>query len=937
MASGAAAASEWDVVDERPASDWDVISEEPVPSSATAPGRRGGLGLVPRGAEQIPGWDPQWLAGQSPAQQQAKRVREAPLREKVIGAVEAGIEALVQATGGYFDAIAAGGRADRMGTTGADAVRLGLQTNPITGPAMLALRNAGGGLGPQMSPTGQEYVEDIGDAMANLPPVVGVHGTLVGAAVSPATAPGRPVRRFVGEPMVRSLAGSVQAITDAVQRVIPDSPAHTPGTKGSAGAAATDVAAQRRTRARSLPVPFEGESALTEGQATRDYGQQRFEKETAKDPDLGKPLRERASNQNETTLRNLDALEEFTGSRQVERGPAGQAIVDTIAAKARRAKDEIASAYEKAREAGDMAEPVDAAPLARWLEENRSSAGNAGVISTAETELVRLGGAQRSAEGALVPREISINDLEELRKKVVAGGKKDATNAHFAGEINRVIDTATEGVGGELYKAARAKYRAYQAEFKERGAIRDLIGLKKGTTDRVTAMEKVLDRSMSSTDDLRNVRDTLISAGDDGVQAWRELQGLALRKLRDEVTRGALDERGNPIVSASKLKQMIGGWDSGGQLEVLFGKKGAETLRDLRDVAQDLFTAPPGAVNTSNTASVVRAEIARWAGELAGSTVLTGGLPLPLLNLARTLKRFSANRKLRKQVDQALGPKEPATAPADAGGPRNPLEGSDRLPDEPAPPAATSTGSGPARAQQTRRAPTDQRLAEIDRLRENASPETLKVLDQQRQRIERELRAEEVQRNRNAEATKLEATAQATDDPDIRQALQSRARELRGNDVPPVAEARELRSVPTAPVERPRGRLPIGEAKELPPASGRAPEIRALPVARTREASLEDFRDASRPEPIPTGLAREIPATPAAARAVEALKVDAQDQAAWNLLHRFGKLDAETVRLVTEATRYDPEAVDRAIVQHERSPRAFEREIRRIIDRGSAR
>jgi hypothetical protein len=88
---------------------------------------------------------------------------------------------------------------------------------------------------------------------------------------------------------------------------------------------------------------------------------------------------------------------------------------------------------------------------------------------------------------------------------------------------------------------------------------------------------------------------------------------------------------------------------------------------------------------------------------------------------------------------------------------------------------------------------------------------------------------------------------------------------------------------------------------------------------------------------LPVGEATELPVTPGSARAVEAIKLDAQDQAAWNTLHRMGQLDAEGARFLVEAARYDPGAVDRALKRFDGSPAQFERELQRIITEGKKR
>jgi hypothetical protein len=853
------------------------------PDSQIAP-RQPVAGLRPPARAEIPGVDPQWAAGQAPAQLEVQRraqvARDNPISERVVGAVEGALDIIAKLGGGSIGGMLGLAAAPFSDATAEQSMATGAQrgVEAVRGAYGLAGLNVADG--PQTA-TGDMLSGGFDKAMEALPPVVGTFGTLAGPAMNAGAA-----ARQVAAPVARvarqglDVAGSaVERGTAAVQGLRRPAAAAeaTPGTPGSAGAAGLDMATQRRERAKNLPVPFEGDAALTEGQATRTFEQQRFERETAKDPDMGGRLRERAAEQNAVALRNLDALEEFTGATKTERGAAGQVVVDAIAKKADDAKTEIRAAYDEARAAGDMAEPVSADPLARWIEENRSSAGNAGVINTAEAELLRLGGAQKAGDGSLVPREITINDLEELRKKIVAGGKKDPTNAYFAAQINRVIDDATENRGGELYKAARTKFRGYQQEFKERGAIRDLIGVKKGTSDSITAVEKVLDRAMRSTDDLKNVRETLITAGEGGAQAWREVQGQAMRRLRDEVTKGvATDIRGNPIVSPAKLKQTVSKWDADGRLEVLFGKKGAETLRDLSDVSTDLFTAPPGSVNTSNTASVV----AKYLADSAASFVATG-VPLPLVSLTKAAWKARSDRKVKKQVDAALGPKGEAT-PSGAP-PRNPLEGSDRLPEgatPPKPPAPEKIPVGQAKelAPEAAAALTpSKRERDLLKLRENVTdPEIQKDLDRAIT-AERKRAAEEA---RGQEYLKL---ADQTSDPELRAGFEARAEKLgvvRTKDEP----------------------IPAGEATEV-------------------DVQTVEARGLAAPEPA-TQTAPPLPPN---------------EQAIWAKKWGFGDLDAQTARDVREARRYDADAVEQAAQQNERSPVAFGRAIQRIIEEGKAR
>jgi hypothetical protein len=424
----------------------------------------------------------------------------------------------------------------------------------------------------------------------------------------------------------------------------------TPGTPGSAGAAGTDVATQRRERAAQQGID------LTKGQAERSFEQQRFERETAKDSEQGGPLRERAADQNERMLKRFDELVEETGGQEVDPGAAGRKIVDPILKKAERAKAEIRTAYDDARAVGDMDDPIDYQPIREFIDEQGPTAQDklAPVLKMVDEQLAR-----NDPDGS---GTVPINALEDVRKAIRKAIEPGTPNEKFGTDMIRLIDQATEGKGGELYKHARKLYRDYAAEFKNQGAIRDLIHLKRGTTDRKVAYEDVVRKTVTtgSVDDLNNVKRTLTSAGDDGLQAWREVQGQAMRWINDEATKNvARDVRGNAIVSPAKLGAAVRALDKEGKLEILFGKKGAETLRDLDDIAKDLFTAPPGAVNTSNTASVVK-EAVKWMTDSAVSLATTG-VPVPLVMGGKALLRARADRKVRGQVKEALGDGKPVT------------------------------------------------------------------------------------------------------------------------------------------------------------------------------------------------------------------------------------------------------------------------------------
>lgn len=401
------------------------------------------------------------------------------------------------------------------------------------------------------------------------------------------------------------------------------------------GAADTGNALIRTERAADLPIPIN----LTKGQKNRTFEQQQFEAETAKLPE-GEPLRQRKADQNQQFLQNIDSFIDTTGAQQPTLRATGKVVTDALINKATESKAKINEAYRVAKESGSMEEPVPVQAISDYIEKNRSAMKNAPILSSVEDELKRLD----NGTG-----KISINDIEELRKMTGRLSQPGTPNSVYGGDVKSLIDEATKDKGGVEYQQARRMYENYSSEFKNAGVIDKLLRTKPGTKDRSVAYEDVTNHSIfdGSLDDVRNIRRTLQTAGDDGSQAWKELQGQTLNQLKESITSNtSRDIRGNPIVSPAKFNKMVNNLDSDGKLDFVFGKQGAQKLRDMNELSMDIFTAPPGSVNSSNTSSALM----RGFESLAGY-----GKKIPVVGHAIDygIKKSKSN-KLQQRVLDAL-------------------------------------------------------------------------------------------------------------------------------------------------------------------------------------------------------------------------------------------------------------------------------------------
>ena len=227
---------------------------------------------------------------------------------------------------------------------------------------------------------------------------------------------------------------------------------------------------------------------------------------------------------------------------------------------------------------------------------------------------------------------------------------KDATNALFGKEVKGVIDQMIEGKGGELYKKARALRQRYAQEFEDHAVVEKLLAFKPGTKDRSVAFEDVFDHSImkGSLDDVHVLRNTLQTAGEQGKQAWRELQGATIRHIKDEITKNVqIDQAGNRVISPARLDRIVTELDKDGKLDFIFGKQGAQQIRDVNGIAQDVLTHPPGAVNHSNTASILTQTLDKVAAKVTGVPFLGSAVNYG----ARELRESGERKRVREALE----------------------------------------------------------------------------------------------------------------------------------------------------------------------------------------------------------------------------------------------------------------------------------------------
>lgn len=485
------------------------------------------------------------------------------------------------------------------------------------------------------SPVSQEALGAIGGAVeaAKLPPYIGNIGAIPSFAQA-----SQAVR-----PMAQQ---AVQMAKPAIQELKPTLPTllrKAEPTMSGVGAAEVPQEAVRAQMAQQLRVPV----PLSKGQATRDLAQQQFEIETAKNfPEgVGKPLIEAQAKRNDAILQNFDSFVDATGKETYGLRETGKVVDKALVNQANKAKDQINAAYKAARESGETQEPVNYAPLTSYIEKQTPTVrAKLAPILDAVDEQVRANDAGGTGQ-------ISLNNLEDVYQFINKNyDPTDAVANTHVRQMKNIINQMTDGVGGENYQTARALRAKFGREFENIGAVDKLLRTKKGTDDRAVAFEDVFKHSIldGSRDDVAAIGLTLKKGGAEGQQAWKELQGQTIQHLKDKVTQSVdVDSFGNPVVSPAKFKSAIREIDQDGKLDYIFGKAGAQEIRDLLETTIAVNAPLKGAANYSNTSSA----LIRALDKISASPI--GKIPALGSAIEYGAKK-GAERELKKKVSESI-------------------------------------------------------------------------------------------------------------------------------------------------------------------------------------------------------------------------------------------------------------------------------------------
>lgn len=360
-------------------------------------------------------------------------------------------------------------------------------------------------------------------------------------------------------------------------------------------AAETPAATIRQTTAAGLrePVP------LTRGQITQSPTQLEFERTVAKKfPETtGRPLVEQKEKAGEAIVRNFDRYIDATGAEKADMElvrPVGRAVDKALVEEAKKAKFEVDKAYTAARNSPEAKTLVPYKDVLNIIEEydpvTRSEL--APILNAVEASLKKL---DPNSTG-----QIFLGDLQRVRERISNLAQPGTPNYAFGKKIKAELDKIESSAGGEKFRVARELRQKQARYFENASYVSDLLRTKTGSKDRVVALDDIFKHSIldGSLEDTRAIGVVLKKGGEEAKQAWKELQGLTLAKMRDEADQLFQAAKAGREVNKElrSFQTRMRELDRSGKLDYLFGPKGAQEIRDTLSTVETVLTrAPTGA------------------------------------------------------------------------------------------------------------------------------------------------------------------------------------------------------------------------------------------------------------------------------------------------------------------------------------------------------
>jgi hypothetical protein len=542
---------------------------------------------------------------------------EVSMRDRIMGVIETPLAlgatlggAAIAPIVGIAGTLASGKYGTQEGIRAGEEAMKAVRYQPRTQTAREALGAVG------------EFLQPITSA---LPPTLGTVGTTINALAVPSM-------QQAGAMTSRMATQAAEPIQNVLAR------RQQQPTMQGMGAASTAEDLMRQQRLEQFGI------RATAGEREKNLAKQQFESDVQRGAlagvseeakaELGKQYGVFKTGQKQDILNQFERMTQEVGGTIDRSTPrAVGTVVDKALVKQYQDKlKKVDKAYQDAKDSGETKQVVDTAQLEKWLADNAPEA-----ISVPQIQTI---GAKLDALKKITGNQVTIDDLENIYKSAGNLAEGNPSAARFMGQVKGVINDMTEGAGGDLYRKARTERKQLAKQFEDVDRVDKLLSTKAGKTDRKVALDDVYNHIVTdgSLEEMRTVT-SLLKKTPEGQQAYKELQGYTLQKMKDLLLKQG-DETDN--IRLNNFNNFVTQLDREEKLAYMFGKTGRDTLLDLKKTIGDVMVKEPGAVNYPNTAGAV----------LRGLEALQK-LPIKIPG-TKTAAEFARERQYKKQLEESL-------------------------------------------------------------------------------------------------------------------------------------------------------------------------------------------------------------------------------------------------------------------------------------------
>lgn len=553
------------------------------------------------------------MASQIPDTRQMVAPQQLSMQDRIMGVIETPLAlgatlggGLISPIVGVVGSLASGKYGTQEGVRAGQEAMKSVQYQPRTQTAREAL----GAVGEFLQP------------LSALPPTLGATGTSLNALAIPAMQQTGAMARQTSVPAANALANVVRR-------------EQAPAMQGM-GAAKTAEDLMREQRLEQFGI------RATAGERSKNLAQQQFESEAQRGAltgisqdtktELAEKMRGFKVSQKEDILNQFERMTEEVGGKVDRTTPraVGNIVDKTISDLYTKKFDNYKALYKKADDSGETLEQVPYQALLDYIgTKSTTRREKLDPILNDVAELLAMNDPQKTGT-------ISIRNLEDIFQ--VVGTAKDSPSAK---PLKDLITQIGDSAGGKLYQEARQARKQLAKEFEDVSRVDKLLGTKAGYKDRRVALDDVYNHVVidGSLEEMRTVTQLLKKGGPEGQQAYKELQGYTIQRMKDLLLKKG-DE--TDAILLNNFNNFVTQLDREDKLTYMFGKTGRDQLLDLQKTIKDVMVKEPGAVNYPNTGGVV----------LRGLETL---LKLPVkVPGTKTAAEWARERQYTKQLEEAL-------------------------------------------------------------------------------------------------------------------------------------------------------------------------------------------------------------------------------------------------------------------------------------------